>query len=122
MLPRSAKQAVAMLVDAGIVAAAVWGAFALRLADPWPEMLSSRWWLLIAMPMVTIVIFKLARLYRTVVRHLGPQFGLALLYGVTFSALCMPLMVLLVFLDDYALHRLSHLLNLHTLPSRQGPE
>ncbi len=95
MLPRSAKQAVAMLVDAGIVAAAVWGAFALRLADPWPEMLSSRWWLLIAMPMVTIVIFKLARLYRTVVRHLGPQFGLALLYGVTFSALCMPLMVLL---------------------------
>ena len=95
MLPRSAKQAVAMLMDAGIVAAAVWGAFALRLASPWPEMLSSRWWLLIAMPLVTIPIFKFARLYRTVVRHLGPQFGLALVYGVTFSSLCMPLMVLL---------------------------
>ncbi|MEE2906423.1 MAG: nucleoside-diphosphate sugar epimerase/dehydratase [Planctomycetota bacterium] len=95
MLPRSVKQAVAMLMDGGIVVLAVWAAFALRLADPWPVMLESRWWLLIAMPLVTIPIFKFARLYRTVVRHLGPQFGLALVYGVTFSALCMPLMVLL---------------------------
>ena len=33
------------------------GAFALRLADPWPEMLASRWWLLVAMP-ITIPIFN----------------------------------------------------------------
>ena len=94
-LPRSAKQLLAMLADASMVSIAVWAAFALRLADPWPEMLANRWWLLVAMPAVTVPIFKLSRLYRTVVRHLGPQFGLSLIYGVTFSALCMPVMVLL---------------------------
>lgn len=94
-LPRSAKQSLAMLADGSMVAAAVWGAFALRLADPWPEMLASRWWLLVAMPIITIPIFKLSRLYRTVVRHLGPQFGVSLIYGVTLSALCMPVLVLL---------------------------
>ncbi|MCH2132760.1 MAG: polysaccharide biosynthesis protein [Phycisphaerales bacterium] len=94
-MPRPVKQFITMLVDALIIAVAVWAAFALRLADPWPEMLASRWWLLIAMPAVTIPIFRLARLYRTVVRHLGPQFGLSLVYGVTFSALCMPVMVIL---------------------------
>ena len=86
-LPRSAKQSLAMLADGSMVAAAVWGAFALRLADPWPEMLASRWWLLVAMPIITIPIFKLSRLYRTVVRHLGPQFGVSLIYGVTLSAM-----------------------------------
>ncbi len=84
-----------MAIDAFLIAVAVWAAFALRLADVWPEMLSRRWWLLLAMPAVTIPIFKMMRLYRTVVRHLGPQFGLALVYGVSLSALCMPFMVLL---------------------------
>lgn len=94
-LPRQGKQALAMVNDALLVAVAVWGAFALRLGEVWPEMLASRWWLLICMPLVTIPIFKLVRLYRTVVRHLGFQFVLALFYGVTISALFMPLLVLL---------------------------
>ncbi|MBG80865.1 MAG: polysaccharide biosynthesis protein [Phycisphaerae bacterium] len=94
-LPRSIKQILAMASDALVISVAVWAALALRLADLWPEMLASRWWLLIAMPLVTIPIFKMARLYRTVVRHLGPQFGVSLFYGVTVSAICMPLMVML---------------------------
>ena len=94
-LPRSQKLVLAMIVDAMLIALSVWGAFALRLADLWPEMLASRWWLLLAMPAVTLPVFHLVRLYRGVIRHLGTQFTLALLYGVTISALFMPLLVLL---------------------------
>ena len=95
-LPRKGKLALAMVVDAFTIAIAVWGAFALRLADMWPEMLASRWWLLLAMPAVTIPVFNMVRLYKGVVRHIGAQFALALFYGVTTSALFMPLLVLLL--------------------------
>ena len=95
-LPRRGKLVLAMAVDACIVALAVWGAFALRLADPWPEMLATRWWLLLAMPAITIPIFNLVRLYRGVVRHIGAEFALALFYGSVISALFMPLLVLLL--------------------------
>ncbi|MEC7351696.1 MAG: polysaccharide biosynthesis protein, partial [Planctomycetota bacterium] len=77
-LPRSQKLVLAMIVDAMLIALSVWGAFALRLADLWPEMLASRWWLLLAMPAVTLPVFHLVRLYRGVIRHLGTQFTLAL--------------------------------------------
>ena len=94
-LPRRAKLFLAMAVDAMVIVVAVWGAFALRLSDPWPEMLSSRWWLLLTMPVVTLAVFKLVKLYQGVLRHIGAQFAVALFYGVSISALFMPLMVLL---------------------------
>lgn len=94
-LPRRAKLVIAMAADAFLIAGAVWGAFALRLSEPWSEMLASRWWLLVVMPLVTLPVFKMVRLYQGVLRHIGARFAVSLLYGVSISALFMPLLVIL---------------------------
>ena len=94
-LPRRTKRLILAVMDAALVGVAAWAAFALRLADPWPEMLADRWWLLVAMPLVAVPVFALTRMYDAVVRYMSPRFVLDVAGGVAITALAMPVMVLL---------------------------
>lgn len=95
-LPRPVKRAVMVASDLVILAGAVWAAFALRFGDPLPHYLLEFWWLLIAVPLLTVPVFYLLGLYRAVVRYMGPQALLAVLKGVTLSTLMVGAVVLLV--------------------------
>lgn len=84
-----------VMADALLIPIATWAAFALRVGEVWPEILAQRWWLLVAMPVVSLPIFAAVGLYRSMVRHLGPSFLRELAIAAACSALTMPLMVLL---------------------------
>jgi len=88
-LPRSAKRAIMISFDLVAVAVAVWASFALRMGQVFPDQLTTIWWVLVVMPVVTVPILASLHLYRSVIRYLGPRFSLALVQGVTLSALCM---------------------------------
>ena len=88
-LPRSAKRAVMVAFDLVAIVVAVWASFALRMGQVLPDQLSSLWWILLVMPMLTVPILASLHLYRSVIRYLGPRFSLALFQGITLSTLCM---------------------------------
>jgi FlaA1/EpsC-like NDP-sugar epimerase len=88
-LPRSAKRAVMVIFDLVAIMVAVWAAFAIRLGSPFPAELVDVWWLLLVMPPVTVIIFTSFKLYRSVIRYLGPQFAFALFWGLSASAMFM---------------------------------
>jgi FlaA1/EpsC-like NDP-sugar epimerase len=92
-LPRPTKQLLAMMLDSGILAVAVWTACALRTGEFWPDALAVRWWLILAVPALGIPVFRFVRLYRTVVRHLGNRFAFSLFLGVSLSTALMCLML-----------------------------
>ncbi|MDG2030844.1 MAG: nucleoside-diphosphate sugar epimerase/dehydratase [Phycisphaerales bacterium] len=92
-LPRPAKQLLAMMLDSGILAVAVWTACALRTGEFWPDALAVRWWLILAVPALGIPVFRFVHLYRTVVRHLGNRFAFSLFLGVSLSTALMCLML-----------------------------
>ena len=94
-LPRRVKRLVLASVDTVLVCASVWAAFALRLADPWPAMLAERWWLLVVLPLLSIPVFAMGRMYDAVLRYVGPRFVWDVLRSVAVTALFMPLLVLL---------------------------
>ena len=94
-LTRRKKQALAMAADGALVVLVVWLAFVLRLGAVWPPMLEAYAWLLVAMPLVTLPIFRFMGVYRTVVRQIGTHFLHAVLKSVFLSTLCMALFVFL---------------------------
>ena len=94
-LPRRTKQVLAMSLDVATLAFVVWLASVLRTGELWPLVLAERWWLLLVVPVIGIPVFRLVRLYRTVVRHLGTTFAGALIVGVSITASLMLVMVLL---------------------------
>ncbi len=95
-LPRTAKQAVMMATDALILPVIVWAAFALRMGEPWPTELTRHLWLLLAVPAMAIPCFAMMGLYRAVVRYMGPQAVVAVVKGVTLSALAFVALVALL--------------------------
>ena len=86
-LPRSAKRLIMVSTDAAMLPIAVWAAFSLRLGKPDPAVLIEHAWLLVLIPLFTLPIFTLFGLYRAVVRYMGPQAVMAVVKGVTISAL-----------------------------------
>lgn len=98
-LSRPAKQLVMVGCDMLLLVLALWAAFALRLGHLDPASLMRHWWLLLAIPLLSIPCFAGVGLYRAVVRYMGPQAVVAVLKGVTLSALSFVAVVALFRLD-----------------------
>lgn len=94
-LSRSKKQAIMVTNDIVTLAVAVWLAFALRLGKPLPTELVELWWLMVVVPLLSLPCLAATGLYRSVVRHIGPQALWAVVKGVTLSAICFAALVTL---------------------------
>ena len=70
-LPRGIKQALLIAVDGLIIVFCVWGAFALRLGEPWPYFLRNAIWLIPLMVGLTLPAFYLLGFYRSVIRYVS---------------------------------------------------
>lgn len=86
-MPRMGKRCVMMAGDVILLMLVTWAAFTLRLGDGFSDTMLEHWWLLIAVPVLSIPLFALVRLYRAVVRYMGPRAVLAVIYGVSLSTL-----------------------------------
>lgn len=93
-LPRPAKRWLTILADTIMLPLALWAAFALRFGEILPP-LDDFWWLFIATPLLAIPVLKGAGLYRAVLRYMGPQAVLAVLKGVTVSAVLVAALALM---------------------------
>lgn len=85
-LPRWQKRLIMLGVDVILLLTAVWLSFALRLGSWQPE-LNDGIWLLIVVPWVTLPVFVAIGLYRAVIRFMGGQALVAVMQGVTLSAI-----------------------------------
>jgi FlaA1/EpsC-like NDP-sugar epimerase len=90
-LPRRAKQAVMVACDVIGLPLALFTAFALK-ADVLLAGLGRSPWLYVGVAAASVPIFQWLGLYRSVVRYIGPRAVLAILGGVTASALTLTLM------------------------------
>jgi UDP-N-acetylglucosamine 4,6-dehydratase len=85
-LPNSAKLAVAVACDAVILAAAVAGAYMLRLDQfqwLWPQGVGA----MACVAVVGPVVFRVAGLYREITRYIGPVFAYRVVKGTALLAL-----------------------------------
>ncbi len=96
VLPRPVRKAFMVAADALMLPVATWLAFALRLGEPLPYYMLQFWWLLVAVPLLSMPVFIGLGLYRAVVRFMGLQALLAVVKGVTVSALIMAVVTVLV--------------------------
>ena len=87
-LPRWQKHLVMLLLDCILLPFAIWAAFALRYST-WTPPLKDGMWLLLLAPIFTIPIFMKLGLYRAVIRYITGQAMVAVLQGVTLSALAL---------------------------------
>jgi FlaA1/EpsC-like NDP-sugar epimerase len=85
-LPRSRKRALMLATDAVFIPAALWTAIALKLGD-WPGGIAATPWLYLAAVLASFPFFVRLGLYRAVIRFIGPRVIVAVLAGVTASAL-----------------------------------
>ncbi len=99
-LPRAVKRLIMVAVDGVMLPIVVWAAFSLRLGEPIPGVLLEHAWLLVIVPLVTLPVFVRFGLYRAVLRYIGPQAAMAVIYGATLSALLFAAIVTLVRLED----------------------
>ena len=74
-LSRYTKRIIFVGLDALTVALAVAAAFALTPGD---HGLLRVWWVLLIVPLLSVVIFRFLKFYRTLVRYIGPKFALDL--------------------------------------------
>jgi len=82
-LNRHFKRLVLVIMDAAALILALWSAYALRLADLWPEpYLIAGKWLFVTTPILGVLIFIRLGLYRAVLRFLGTQAMWAVFKGV----------------------------------------
>ncbi len=86
-LPRGGKRCVMMAADVVLLMLVMWAAFSLRKGDGLAGVMLEHWWLLVAVPVLSIPLFAMVRLYRAVVRYMGPQAVRAIVAGVTLSTL-----------------------------------
>jgi FlaA1/EpsC-like NDP-sugar epimerase len=84
-LPRSRKRALMLATDAICIPAALWTALALKLGS-WPTEPAALTWLSFAALVTSLPIFVKLGLYRAVIRFIGPKVIVAVLSGVTASA------------------------------------
>ncbi|WP_421621650.1 polysaccharide biosynthesis protein [Alkalilimnicola ehrlichii] len=94
-LPRPVKRFVMIMADTLMLPVALWAAFSLRLGTPVPGVLLDYGWLLLLVPAVSLPVFALFGLYRAVVRYMGLQAIIAVVQGVTLSALVFGALVML---------------------------
>ena len=85
-LPRSRKRALVLASDALFIPAALWCAIALKLGSL-PSGIAATPWLYIAAVLASFPFFVRLGLYRAVIRFIGPRVVVAVLTGVTASAL-----------------------------------
>ena len=82
-LGRNSKKAIMVIADFIALPIALWSAYALRLADWWPEpYLQEAWVLFILLPIFGALIFMKLGLYRAVVRFMGAQAIFSVCKGV----------------------------------------
>ncbi|MCK8516952.1 polysaccharide biosynthesis protein [Methylonatrum kenyense] len=98
-LPRPAKKSLMVATDLVMLPIAVWAAFMLRLGEAFPPVLVELWWLLIAVPLLSLPCLASTGLYRSVVRYMGPQAVWAVVKGTTVAAICFAALVTLARLD-----------------------
>ncbi|WP_152765301.1 polysaccharide biosynthesis protein [Alkalilimnicola sp. S0819] len=73
----------------------LWGAFALRFGELMPPSMARFWWLFPVAPLVAIPMLKWAGLYRAVLRYMGPNAAIAVLKGVSLSAVLLAALALM---------------------------
>ncbi|NAW34739.1 polysaccharide biosynthesis protein [Halomonas alimentaria] len=89
-LSRGKKRLIMVATDLVALPLALWSAYALRLAEWWPERyLQPYWWLFVILPPVGVFIFARLGLYRAVVRFMGPQSLWAVVKGSLLMAVLM---------------------------------
>lgn len=89
-LGRLYKKMIMVASDLVALPLALWSAYALRLADWWPESyLLSGWWLFVATPLLGVFIFMRLGLYRAVVRFMGAKAIWAVSKGVIILSVAM---------------------------------
>lgn len=91
-LPRGQKRWLMVTADLVMLPLALWSAYVLRLAEPFPPAMLSGWWLFLLVPVAGVLIFIRLGLYRAVVRYMGWQaiwtvsVGVMILAAVLFFA------------------------------------
>lgn len=85
-LPRTQKRALMLAADAVFIPAALWTALALKQGG-WPQVAAPANWLTVIALVASVPVFVRLGLYRAVVRFIGPKVILAVLAGVTCSAI-----------------------------------
>lgn len=71
-MSRKKKRLVMMALDAVALVIALWGGFALRLAEWWPSSyLNEAAWIFLVVPLVGVQVFRYVGLYRIVTRYMG---------------------------------------------------
>jgi len=91
-LPRDRKRWLMVAADLVMLPLALWSAYILRLAEPFPAAMEAGWPLFLLVPAVGILIFARLGLYRAVVRYMGTRaiwtvsIGVLLLAAVLFLA------------------------------------
>ena len=84
-LPRGAKRGVLAATDLLVMAVAFWASFALRLDDPLPGRFLDVYWLIVAVPALSLPGLYWVGVYRSVVRLMGTPAIVAMLKGATVS-------------------------------------
>lgn len=81
-LTRLQKKLILVPVDALLIALSLWAAVAIRLGSLWPGYVwISGWWLLLVLPLLGVIIFYSAGLYRVVMRSMGRHGAWRILQG-----------------------------------------
>ena len=86
-LPRKAKYTILVVTDCVLLAVCMWAAFAARLGQWWPELVTQLWWLLILAPVVGVAAFAYLGTYRNVVRYIGDEFFTSVFRSVSLQIL-----------------------------------
>lgn len=89
---RWVKRLILVSADLTILPFSLWASFALRLGDLTPNMENS-WWIVVAAPLVSIPVFYIFGLYRSMLRYMGIQVAWALAKGMVISTLILAALV-----------------------------
>lgn len=89
---RLVKRIILMSADLVILPLSLWAAFALRFGEL-NHNLENYWWIIIAAPFVSIPVFYVFGLYRSMLRYMGIQVGWALAKGMAVSSLILSALV-----------------------------
>jgi FlaA1/EpsC-like NDP-sugar epimerase len=85
-LPRDRKRWLMVAADFVMLPLALWSAFMLRFAQPFPPAMQSAWWLFLLIPLAGLFVFSRLGLYRAVVRYMGLRAIASVIIGVTILA------------------------------------
>ena len=88
-LPRISKQILMLIIDECILLFSLWLAFVLRLGDLLPDYIYPSWWLFVAVPVVTTVLFIKFGLYKSVLKYLDAR-----TVSITFQAISISCLII----------------------------